>query len=67
MDRPEKGLKQKDIFLGSEGDCWFARNKSKLEEFQLGGDDPVIEALLALKPIISSVLEIGLCKRLATI
>lgn len=48
-------MNQSDIFLSSEGDAWYARNKNKL-----GLKDPVC-ALLDLLPLIrpKRVLEVG--------
>jgi SAM-dependent methyltransferase len=47
-------MRQADIFLGSEGNAWFARNRDGL-----GVRDPVSEAIDKMGIIPSSVLEIG--------
>lgn len=39
-------MKQKEIFLSSEGDAWFARNKASLaEKYARPHDDPVLREL----------------------
>lgn len=49
-------LSQKDIFLGSEGDAWYARNQENLHE---GGQDIVLTTLQEAAVSPTSVLEIG--------
>ena len=41
-------MKQKDIFLESEGDAWFARNRSDVGRRKLPEDDLVLRELVAL-------------------
>ncbi|OUL58581.1 class I SAM-dependent methyltransferase [Pseudoalteromonas ulvae] len=51
-------IKQKDIFLGSEGDAWYARNKAHYQNLPEGADallDFVLQQQLSPK----KVLEIG--------
>jgi hypothetical protein len=35
-------MKQKDIFLQTEGDAWYQRNKSSVVNRNLPHDDPVL-------------------------
>ena len=35
-------MKQKEIFLKSEGDAWFARNKQTVASRKLPDDDPLL-------------------------
>lgn len=55
--------KQKTIFLQSEGDEWFLRNKLSLSQRKLPEDDSLLMELLDCKPISCKknlkVLEIG--------
>lgn len=37
--------KQKDIFLESEGNAWFERNRVAIEERNFGENDPIICAI----------------------
>lgn len=50
---------QRDIFLASEGDAWFERNRRVLETAADPVSDPVLSAINALKISGASVLEIG--------
>jgi ubiquinone/menaquinone biosynthesis C-methylase UbiE len=56
-------VKQKDTFLQSEGDAWFARNASALEARELPQSDGVLMELLALPAADiqprTRILEIG--------
>lgn len=54
-------MKQKDIFLGSEGDAWLERNQAALARRRLPDEDPVLSELLSLPGIDKKmcVLEIG--------
>ena len=47
---------QKDIFLGSEGDAWYARNQEQLRGL---GQDAVVTTLQEVGIAPTSVLEIG--------
>lgn len=53
-------MRQKDIFLATEGDAWFARNRDALAQRRLPDDDAVLRELIDL-PEASSlrVLEVG--------
>jgi hypothetical protein len=39
-------MKQKDIFLQSEGDAWFARNQQGVASHKLPDDDPLLREIL---------------------
>jgi SAM-dependent methyltransferase len=56
-------MKQREIFLASEGDAWYRRNREYLERRELPGSDPLLTALLALpeeqRRPGARVLEIG--------
>ena len=55
-------MKQKEIFLSSEGDAWFARNKANLAIKQARlDDDPVLQEMSNFLPAEKGVriLEIG--------
>ncbi len=52
-------MKQKDIFLSSEGDKWFARNQFAVAERKLPVDDPLLLELLDCLPWEGKILEIG--------
>lgn len=55
-------MKQKDVFLASEGNAWLARNTGILRSRPLPESDPVLMALLSLTPRLESgarVFEIG--------
>ncbi len=47
-------MRQADVFLNSEGDAWFARNRDKL-----GERDPVWNAVIATGIRPKRVLEVG--------
>jgi ubiquinone/menaquinone biosynthesis C-methylase UbiE len=50
--------KQKDVFLASEGDAWYARNETALSERDWTSD-PIVTSLGALAPRGARVLEVG--------
>ena len=58
-------MKQKDIFLGGEGNAWFTRNAAALAKHELPGSDPLMMELLGLKSHLAdaggpvNVLEVG--------
>ena len=58
-------MKQKDIFLGGEGNAWFTRNSAALANHELPGSDPLLMELLGLKSHLAdegglvNVLEVG--------
>lgn len=56
-------MKQKEIFLQSEGDAWFSRNQQRVAGRELPDDDALLRELLDLFPINGDValkvLEIG--------
>lgn len=56
-------MKQKEIFLHSEGDAWFTRNVQSIAGKKLPDDDPLLRELLKLPPMKAggkiSVLEVG--------
>jgi ubiquinone/menaquinone biosynthesis C-methylase UbiE len=54
-------MKQKDIFLSSEGDAWFDRNHTLVAQRHLPEDDPILVEVLELPPIAKGItaLEIG--------
>lgn len=58
-------MKQKDIFLGGEGNAWFARNAAALAKRQLPDSDPLLQQILSLEGHFSKadgvvkVLEVG--------
>jgi len=55
-------VKQKEIFLQSEGDAWFARNQQGVAGRKLPDDDALLRELLDLLPVnmgVLKVLEIG--------
>ena len=39
-------MKQKEIFLQSEGDAWFTRNQQTLATRKLPDDDPLLREIL---------------------
>ena len=43
-------MKQKEIFLQSEGDAWFRRNQQGLAEKKLPDDDAILREILELLP-----------------
>ena len=51
-------MRQDNVFMRSEGDRWFARNRSALDGFDAGADLPLrLMSLYNLRP--ESVVEIG--------
>ena len=57
-------MKQKEIFLRSEGDAWFTRNQQGVATRKLPGDDALLRELLDFLPVNATgggekVLEIG--------
>lgn len=54
-------MKQKDIFLQSEGDAWFTRNQHGVARKKLPGDDVLLREILDLLPVKNGlkVLEVG--------
>ena len=55
-------MKQKNIFLKSEGDAWLMRNAGALDSQELPGSDSLLVEILSLSPVPgpgTSVLEIG--------
>lgn len=50
----EEAVKQSDILMESEGNCWLERNRS-----QLGKRDPVCDLIGELGIVPKSVLEVG--------
>lgn len=58
-------MKQKDIFLGGEGNAWFTRNAAAMAKHELPGSDPLLIELLSLKSHLAggggpvNVLEVG--------
>ena len=55
-------MKQKDIFLQSEGDAWFARNTTGSPTTAASEPDPLLVEILGLRPAPSRatrILEIG--------
>lgn len=56
-------MKQKDIFLESEGDAWFNRNKHAISSKTLPQDDAVLQEILSVmhpgKASNLKILEIG--------
>ncbi|MBI5437575.1 MAG: class I SAM-dependent methyltransferase [Nitrosomonadales bacterium] len=55
-------MKQKEIFLQSEGDAWFIRNQLDVAGRKLPDDDALLRELLELPPIKAKslkVLEVG--------
>lgn len=50
-------MKQKDIFLQTEGDAWFQRNQQGISKRNLPEDDPILCELLKL-PLVSQTKEI---------
>jgi SAM-dependent methyltransferase len=61
MIRDRKGISmsQRDIFLESEGDAWFERNRSVVEKPANSRDDPILRTIDELGISGSAVLEIG--------
>jgi len=54
--------KQKQIFLESEGDAWYRRNREALASRSIGADDPIIAELLGIpldESRLTKILEIG--------
>ena len=54
--------KQKEIFLQSEGDAWFSRNRRNLAERKLPDDDSLLREVLDILQLSSErlkVLEVG--------
>ena len=56
-------MRQKDIFLQSEGDAWFMRNRQSVSDRKLPGGDCLLQEMIAFLPSIAArrlrVLEIG--------
>jgi ubiquinone/menaquinone biosynthesis C-methylase UbiE len=52
-------FRQKDVFLTTEGDAWFARNKKNIQRVLEGRSDPVVAAIETLSIRPREVLEIG--------
>ena len=54
-------MKQKEIFMQSEGDAWFMRNKETVASRKLPESDPILCEILEIHPRLEnmSVLEIG--------
>jgi ubiquinone/menaquinone biosynthesis C-methylase UbiE len=55
-------MKQKEIFLQSEGDEWFARNRKSVAARKLPDDDALLREILELPPASDGplkVLEVG--------
>jgi len=55
-------MKQKDVFLESEGDAWYERNARALQARELPGSDPVLAQIIDLTPRPAAgtrILEIG--------
>lgn len=55
-------MKQKEIFLQSEGDAWFTRNKQGIARRKLPDDDALLQELLDFLPVNTrgvKVLEVG--------
>lgn len=55
-------MKQKEIFLQSEGDAWFARNQKSLAGRKLPDDDPLLRELIDFLPgdaLGLKILEVG--------
>jgi ubiquinone/menaquinone biosynthesis C-methylase UbiE len=60
LEKPQI-MKQKEIFLQSEGDEWFARNQGRVAARKLPDDDPILRKVLELPAVGGrlKVLEIG--------
>ena len=56
-------MKQKEIFLESEGDAWFSRNQQRVAARRLPDDDALLRELLEFLPTTTGkglkVLEVG--------
>ncbi len=58
-------MKQKDVFLGGEGNAWFTRNAAAMAKHEMPGSDPLLMELLCLKDYFTgsvgpvNVLEVG--------
>ena len=55
-------MKQRDVFLKSEGDAWFKRNKKAVSEHKLPEDDPILCELIEISTTNNGklkILEIG--------
>lgn len=58
-------MKQKDVFLKSEGDAWFNRNSKKVDDIVLPDDDALLQELLKVISMNDSnhntlkILEVG--------
>ena len=52
-------MKQKEIFLQSEGDAWFTRNQQAVAARKLPDDDPLLCEILDIHTIGAKVLEVG--------
>ncbi|MEP7242282.1 MAG: class I SAM-dependent methyltransferase [Gammaproteobacteria bacterium] len=55
-------MKQRDVFLGSEGDAWFQRNPSAVQAAEFPQSDPLLFQLVEMfpQPVAGTrVLEIG--------
>lgn len=52
-------FRQKDIFLASEGDAWFSRNKKNIQRAVEDHSDPVVAAIETLSIHPHEILEIG--------
>lgn len=55
-------MKQKDIFLQSEGDAWFHRNQTSIARRKLPDDDAILREIIDLPRLSSGgvrVLEVG--------
>ena len=57
-----KTSKQKEIFLGGEGDAWFERNHQAIQNREFGGLDPIIASIIPCQASIcegGKLLEVG--------
>lgn len=60
-------MQQKDIFMDSEADAWFKRNRQSLAQRNFALDDPVTQAIAEIEPLARAgggtqklrVLEVG--------
>lgn len=54
-------MRQKDIFLESEGNAWYKRNIQSLKEKHFPDSDPLLKEILAIPDIreVGAIIEIG--------
>lgn len=61
-EKEARDMQQKEVFLKSEGDAWYARNKNKISTRQLPASDLLLAEIIEISSVANKtlqVLEIG--------